>query len=408
MENFEYYLKHSAKIADKYIPFFIHWVKAAYRFNKQSLNFPLTPNQSTRFLQSLKINHPDWQVKQAHQALQHYTFFLQQKQKAAEKIQPNLKAWQQAILSTQKILRVKQRSYSTEKSYLKWIRNFQVFVNNKHPAQLNENDIQHFLSHIAVDKQVAASTQNQALNALIFFFRYTLQKEPGNNLDAVRANPKTRLPVVLTKQEIMCIFKHLNPTARLMAQIIYGGGLRLNECLKLRVKDIDFQNQIIWVRSGKGNKDRKTLLAQTVLEDLKQHLQAIRKIYLKDRQHKLPPVELPHALEKKYPNAGIEWKWFWLFPSRSLSIDPRTSIVRRHHLHPATLQKAFKTALKKCKIPKAASIHSLRHSFATHLLENGYDIRTVQELLGHKNLQTTMIYTHIAKTNLEKVRSPLD
>ncbi len=360
-------------------------------------------------MQKLGLNHPDWQIKQAQAALRHYQFFLQKHQRIENtKIEHSTELWEKSIQLTIQNLRLKHRSFSTEKSYLKWIREFKFFMQEKNPAELTENDLQHFLSHLAVEKKVAPSTQNQALNALVFFFRYGLNREPENSINAVRAVPKKRLPVVLTRQEIQQIFQNLPPQIRLMAKIIYGGGLRLQECLRLRIKDIDLQNNIIWVHSGKGDKDRKTILAHSVKKELEAHLQNVKKIYQQDRKKNLPGVELPHALEKKYPKANIEWQWFWVFPSRSLSVDPRTTLVRRHHVHPATLQKAFKAALKKCKINKPATIHSLRHSFATHLLENGHDIRTVQELLGHKNLQTTMIYTHIAKTNLTHVRSPLD
>ncbi len=409
MENFKIYLKNVANIPDKYIPFYIHWVKAAYNFLELNLNTELSQKQTKTFLQKLSVNHPDWQIKQAQSALRHYQFFLQKnRQSENTTIKPSTDLWDKTIQLTIQNLRLKHRSFSTEKSYLKWIREFKFFMQEKNPAELTEKDLQHFLSHLAVVKKVAPSTQNQALNALVFFFRYGLNREPENSINAVRAVPKKRLPVVLTRQEILQIFQNLPPQIRLMAKIIYGGGLRLQECLSLRIKDIDLRNNIIWVRAGKGDKDRKTLLAQSVKDELKTHLQNVKKIYQQDRKRNLEGVELPHALAKKYPNASTEWKWFWVFPSRSLSVDPRTTLVRRHHVHPATLQKAFKKALKKCNIAKSATIHSLRHSFATHLLENGYDIRTVQELLGHKNLQTTMIYTHIAKTNLEKVRSPLD
>ena len=409
LNKFKIYLKNVAHIPDKYIPFNVHWVNAAYNFLKLNMTTELSKKQTEAFLKMLGVNHPDWQIKQAQNALRHYQFFLQKSRypKNAE-TEPATDLWDKTIQLTIQNLRLKQRSYNTEKSYLKWIREFKYFIQEKNPAELTEKDLQHFLSHLAVDKMVAPATQNQALNALIFFFRYGLNKEPGNFINAVRAAPKKRLPVVLTRQEILQIFQFLPPQIRLMAKIIYGGGLRLSECLRLRIKDIDLQNNIIWVHAGKGDKDRKTLLAQSVKKELENHLQEVKKIYQQDRKQHIAGVELPHALAKKYPNAGKEWKWFWVFPSRSLPVDPRTAQVRLHHVHPATLQKAFKAALKKCKINKPASIHSLRHSFATHLLENGHDIRTVQELLGHKNLQTTMIYTHIARTNLKNVRSPLD
>ncbi|RMG04646.1 MAG: integron integrase, partial [Nitrospirae bacterium] len=219
---------------------------------------------------------------------------------------------------------------------------------------------------------------------------------------------RRRLPVVLSKKEIQSIFDNLKGTHRLMAMLIYGCGLRLQECLNLRIKDIDLEKNLVIVRAGKGDKDRRTILPDTLKDALLQHISEIRRLYDEDRARGLPGVYLPGALERKYPNAGKEWAWFWLFPSKSLSVDPRTNTVRRHHIHAGTLQKAFKEAVRKAEIEKSASVHTLRHSFATHLLEDGYDIRTVQELLGHKSLNTTMIYTHVAKRNILGVKSPLD
>lgn len=213
---------------------------------------------------------------------------------------------------------------------------------------------------------------------------------------------------MLTLKEIEQILDYLEGVQRLMAMLIYGCGLRLQECLRLRMKDVDLEQNMVIVRSGKGDKDRRTVLPETLKDDLKRHIAEVRSLYDKDRKDNISGVWLPGALEKKYPNAGKEWAWFWIFPSKSLSVDPHTLLVRRHHIHPVSLQKAFHDALGKTGIAKQVSVHTLRHSFATHLLENGYDIRTIQELLGHANLQTTMIYAHVTSKNILGVRSPLD
>lgn len=305
-------------------------------------------------------------------------------------------------------LRLRHRSLSTEKAYLSWLRSFKAYVEQKEPYQFNGRDLQDFLSHLAVDKKVSSSTQNQALNAIVFFYRHVLDKNIDQELSAVRAKQKRHLTVVLTIKEIQDIFDQLSGTNKLMAMLIYGAGLRLQECLQLRVKDVDIEQNILIIRSGKGDRDRRTVLPEVLKDDLIMHLGEIRSLYEQDRKNEIAGVWLPDALDKKYPNAGKEWGWFWLFPSKSLSIDPRSNIVRRHHIHPSLLQKAFKTAVWKTGITKQASVHTLRHSFATHLLESGYDIRTIQELLGHRNLQTTMIYTHVATKNVLGVRSPLD
>jgi integron integrase len=353
--------------------------------------------------------HEDWQVKQADTALRLYDFFL------SKNVTPTMgetsshnETWKLLEEKMRNALRLRHRSLSTEKTYLIWLRSFRSFVGEKQPDQLGGRDLQDFLSHLAVEKKVSSSTQNQALNAIVFLYRYVLDKNIDQELSAVRAKQRRHLPVVLTIKEIHCIFNQLSGISKLMAMVIYGGGLRLQECLQMRIKDIDIEQNILIVRSGKGDKDRRTVLPEALKDDLIKHLSEIRSVYDQDRREGIAGVWLPGALEKKYPNAGKEWGWFWLFPSKSLSIDPRSNIVRRHHVHPASLQKAFKVAVGKAGITKQASVHTLRHSFATHLLETGYDIRTIQELLGHQNLQTTMIYTHVATKNILGVRSPLD
>ena len=255
---------------------------------------------------------------------------------------------------------------------------------------------------------MSSSTQNQALNAIVFVYRHVFEKDIEDQINSVRARRKRRLPVVLTFKEATNIFDKMSGLYCLMAKLIYGCGLRLQECLSLRIKDVDIEQSIVIVRSGKGDKDRRTVLPESLKDELLHQISSVREIYEQDRKDNINGVYLPGALEKKYPNAGKEWGWFWLFPAKTLSIDPRSRIVRRHHQHPAALQRAFKEAVIKAGITKQASVHTLRHSFATHLLEKGYDIRTIQELLGHTNLQTTMIYTHVATKNILGVRSPLD
>ncbi len=232
----------------------------------------------------------------------------------------------------------------------------------------------------------------RAFNAILFLFRHILNKTISNLDSVCKSRQHRHLPIVLSQNEISLILSSLQYPYRMMAEIIYGGGLRLSECLKLRIKDVDFENLILTIRSGKGDKDRQTLLSENTSIKLKEYIQESRRYFEDDRYDKNPGVGVPKALERKYPNVGKEWAWFWVFPSSKLSVDPRTGVVRRHHLYPSSLQRNFKTALSKTKIAKNASIHTLRHSFATHLLENGYDIRTIQELLGHSDVSTTMIY----------------
>jgi integron integrase len=305
---------------------------------------------------------------------------------------------------------IRRRHYSerTEKAYVHWIKRFIFFHNKRHPAEMAEIEIGQFLSSLATQGHVSASTQNQALNALLFLYREILNKDIGFVNGVVRAKRPHRLPVVLTRQEVRSILRVLNGAQWLMAMLLYGAGLRLMECLRLRVKDIDFTSNQIVVRAGKGDKDRHTMLPAAVKEPLAKHLDLIKRQHQRDLEHGLGCVALPNALERKYPNAGKEWGWQWVFPATSHYSDRVTRERRRHHLHESVLQKSVKEAVRKSGIPKPASPHSLRHSFATHLLEDGYDIRTVQELLGHSDVSTTMVYTHVLNRGGKGVFSPAD
>ena len=309
---------------------------------------------------------------------------------------------------TKNVLRRRHYSLRTEKCYLRWIRRFILFHHKRHPAQMGEKEIETFLTYLAVAKNVAASTQNQALSALLFLYRDVLGHTMDEPINALRAKKPKCLPTVLTKEEVSLILNCLLNPHRLVAQLLYGSGLRLLECLRLRVKDLDFTQKIIIVRDGKGNKDRITVFPDLLQNPLKRHLHRIERLHQKDLDQGYGQVYLPHALHRKYPNAHREWIWQYVFPSRQLSQDPRSHQIRRHHLSPSAVNKAFRQAVKLAEIDKHVTPHALRHSFATHLLENGYDIRTVQDLLGHKDVRTTMIYTHVLNRGGFAVRSPLD
>jgi integron integrase len=280
-------------------------------------------------------------------------------------------------------MRTRHYSDKTEKAYVHWIKRYIFFHNKRHPAEMSEKEIAQFLSTLASEWHVSASTQNQALNAILFLYRDVLWKEVGYIEGVIRARRPHRLPVVLTREEIKSILNVLDRSDWLMAMLLYGAGLRLTECLQLKIKDIDFTSNQIVVRAGKGDKDRHTMLPTAVKEPLAKHLELIKDQHRHDLERGLGRVTLPNALERKYPNAGKEWSWQWVFPATSHYTDRVTGEQRRHHLHESVLQKAVKEAVRKSGVTKPATPHTFRHSFATHLLEDGYDIRTVQELLGH-------------------------
>ncbi len=306
--------------------------------------------------------------------------------------------------------RIRRKNYSirTEKAYVAWIRRFILFHNKSHPANLGANEIESFLTHLAVDRNVAASTQNQAMSALLFLYREVLKMDLPWLADVERAKKPKHIPVVLSREEVKAVLAHLQGLPWLMASLLYGSGLRLMECIRLRVKDVDFgMNQII-VRDGKGKKDRVTILPEKLITPLSEQLDKAKIIHQQDLQRGFGSVYLPFALERKYPNASKSWGWQYVFPSARLSKDPRSDITRRHHVDEKVLQRAMQRAVRQAGIDKPASCHTLRHSFATHLLQAGYDIRTVQELLGHKDVSTTMIYTHVLNRGGRGVVSPLD
>ena len=302
------------------------------------------------------------------------------------------------------------RFYSrrTEKTYWYWIRYFIRFHGRRHPSELGATEVTAFLNWLATERNVAAATQNQALNALLFLYKHVLGRELPWFEGLVRAKRPVRLPVVLSEAEVRRLLAQLDGFKWLMVSLLYGAGLRLQECLMLRVKDMDFAYRQIVVRDGKGGKDRVTMLPENLVQPLQVHLGRVRRLHQRDLQAGCGEVWLPHALARKYPRAGYEWGWQFVFPSGNRSPDPETGVIRRHHIYPDTAQRAVKQAAKAAQIMKPVGCHTLRHSFATHLLQSGHDIRTVQELLGHSDVSTTMIYTHVLNRGGRGVRSPLD
>jgi integron integrase len=306
------------------------------------------------------------------------------------------------------VIRRKHYSIRTEEAYLQWIKRFILFHDKRHPQEMGAPEIERFLTHLAVNRQVAASTQNQALNALVFLYKQVLEIELGEMGNITPAKRPQLLPTVFSKEEVLRILPHLQGDGGLAARLIYGSGLRAIECLRLRVQDIEFDRRQIVVRHGKGGKDRVTVLPPSLVEPLKVQLEKARFTHQGDLSEGFGEVYLPFALERKNPSAAKAWGWQYVFFSSKKSTDPRSGKTRRHHLHESTLGSAIKRALKLAGIHKQAGAHSFRHSFATHLLEDGYDIRTVQELLGHKDIRTTMIYTHVLQTGASAVRNPLE
>ncbi len=305
-------------------------------------------------------------------------------------------------------LRTKHYSYRTEQTYKDWIKRYILFHNKRHPNDMGETEIRAFIAHLTAERKVAASTSNQALSAILFLYRTVLQREMKVPPDLSNASRPKRLPTVLTHAEAINIINRMHGIPRLMTKILYGSGLRIMECLRLRVKDIDFDNHQIIVRGGKGDNDRLTILPESIIPEIKHMLLDVKTLHQKDLTEGYGETILPNALDAKYTSASKEWAWQFIFPASQRSTDPLTGVIRRHHLDETVLQKNIRETAKAAGINKQVSPHTFRHSFATQLLQNGYDIRTIQELLGHKDIKTTMIYTHVLQRGGLAVKSPLD
>jgi len=349
-----------------------------------------------------------WQLKQANDAITLYHYHFRHHENGAKRA-ATAGERDEIMAKVREWMRIKHYAKRTEKSYLQWISRFLHYAGAKDgEAELTVQQFTGFISHLATKGRVSASTQNQAFNALLLLFRDILHVDTANLPKSVRARQGTRLPSVLSVDEIRKIFAAADPEYTLMIQLLYGSGMRMNELLRLRVQDIDFDHRLIVVHAAKGDKDRTTLLPELLVGSLQQHLQAVKSLHEQDLREGFGAVWLPDALARKYPNAAKEWPWQFVFPSAQLSRDPESGLLRRHHVYDKTLQAAMKRAVGRAGISKRASLHTLRHSFATHLLMQGTDIREIQELLGHKSVETTMIYTHVVRELKTNAKSPLD
>jgi integron integrase len=305
-------------------------------------------------------------------------------------------------------LRARHYSRRTEQTYCHWVKRFIYFHNVRHPIDMAEPEINAYLTHLAVKEKVSASTQNQALSALLFLYRYVLGRKVGDLGEVIRARKPTRIPVVMTREEVKAVLDLMQGDKWLMASLMYGAGLRLMECLRLRIQDVDFARNEILIRDGKGAKDRISMLPESLKTPLQDHLKKVKALHERDLGDGWGRVQMPTALDRKYPNAPADWRWQWIFPQENRWINPQTKEQGRHHIDESLVQKSVRDAVAKAGLTKRATCHTFRHSFATHLLEGGYDIRTVQELLGHSDVKTTMIYTHVLNRGPAGVRSPFD
>ena len=305
-------------------------------------------------------------------------------------------------------IRLRHYSYRTEKTYKHWIKHYILYHNKIHPEKLDGEALNSYLTYLAKEKGVSSSTQNLARNAVLFLYKHVLKKDIGDSKEYVIAKRSRKVPTVFSQDEAKRVIAQLEGRNALIAKLLYGTGMRISECLQLRIKDVDFDQNLIVVRDGKGEQDRVTMLPDSIKELLKHQIDRVVYLHELDQKENVPGVFIPFSIEKKYPNVGKELGWYFMFPGKSLSKDPMTDIIRRHHVHESNIQRAVKKAVQKAGIRKHAGCHTFRHSFATHLLENGYDIRSAQELLGHKDVRTTMIYTHVMQKGPLAVKSPLD
>ncbi len=422
-EDFGGFLLEGNIIAAGKEKYLVHWVRRFFEFRLHHPNISWF-EQLPLFIRELNSSggHQDWQIRQADQAVRlYFSNFLMARPSTAsglsEKRAPALPcpplSEHAAVQAFRESLRLRNYAQRTESTYVGWVRQYLGYCQERIAPHNNTTPcspdlVRDFLAFLAMKKNVAASTQNQAFNSLLTFFRLVFNTDLGDMKNAVRARTGQKLPVVFSPDEIRQLFKHVEGTIGLMLKLTYGGGLRVNECCRLRIKDIDFDQQVISIRDGKGGKDRTTVLPASLVTALQSHVKKVLALHDKDVAEGHGAVWLPSALARKYPGASKQKAWQYLFPSGSLSIDPESNIVRRYHVSDSALQKAIKIALIKAAIHKHASVHTLRHSFATHLLLNGVDIRQIQEYLGHSKVETTMIYTHVIKDIRNPVTSPLD
>ena len=416
LPEFQTFLLEKKMVPEKNVLFYALWASKYFNYaRKKQINSDVYQENSViEFIESLKSdpNMSDWQIRQAGDAIRLYYFHYRGFKPNNLSTVKSTDFTPELLEEAKRLIRLKHYSYSTERTYLQWIKRFLEHAKQtgkkETSAALETSDCKNFLSHLALKEKVSASTQNQAFNSLLFLFRNVLCKDMGDLAQTVRAKRGQKLPVVFSVEEVKQLFACLNSKDLLIAGLLYGSGLRLMELARLRVKDVDMDLKTLTVRSGKGDKDRTTILPLSVKEQLKNHLIEVKSLHENDLARGYGEVHLPDALGRKYPNAGKEWAWQYVFPANNLSVDPRSGKIRRHHIGDSAIQEMIKKAIKKSAIPKHGSVHTLRHSFATHLLMDGVNIREVQELLGHKNVETTMIYTHVLRDMSKAPKSPLD
>ncbi|WDE97434.1 integron integrase [Lentisphaera profundi] len=419
MQIFKNFLLNQKGIHEKYVEYYLKRVAQYSEFCRRNGSEPYDQISLNAYLRSLFGRAEEWQIQQAEEAVKYYWYWRSEGKSEESSWQSNEEIRLEKLSvafdvekveylnNFERALRLQQKSLRTIRAYVSWTKRY--LAHSAEGYQETEK-VRDFLSYLTLRHNVAASTQNQALCALVSLFKYVFQKDLGDISGSFRSKKSERLPVVLDIEEVRCLIDATLGQEKLMMKLIYGGGLRKNECLRLRIKDIDFKRGALNIRAGKGDKDRQTLLSKNLESEINVHICEIRKLYEKDRSEGVEGVYLPNALVRKYPSAAKEWKWFWLFPSPILSIDPMCEVktIRRHHLSGTGLSRVLKAKCHELGIKKRCTVHTLRHSFATHLLERGTDLRTIQELLGHEDISTTQIYTHVLNLNQSGTQSPLD
>ncbi len=414
LKEFGEYLNRKQLAPKKTQPHLVRWARDFLRFagKYRGLSFE---EAMASYLQDLgkRQEIKDWQVRQAADALRIYRYqFRAEKPGAESPPAPPPGTEEDQLARFRQVLRLRRYSDRTEKTYLQWTRRFMEYrksAGGQASSLPSEADLKNFLTRLALVDKISASTQNQAFNSLLLFFRDVLRQDLSAMNKTVRAKRGARLPEVLSPAEVQAVLSEIEDrTYQLMARLCYGAGLRLNELLNLRVKDFDFDTGLVYIRSGKGDKDRTSVLPKALYDSLRSHLENVKQMHTQDLAQGHGETVLPDALIRKYPKAGKEWPWQYAFPMKKLSVDPASGVIRRYRVLEKTFQMAFRRAVQKAKLSKRASVHTLRHSFATHLLMDGVDIRRIQELLGHKNVETTMVYTHVVRNLSPPVVSPLD
>ncbi len=415
--EYEKYLVSNRLVQKDKAKYYVNWADKflhGINYRDEAIN----QNSIVSFINSMEREnrYADWQIRQAENAVRMYIINFQKidirpKAPIANETvdkKDTVLSWEGALLKVKDSMRLRHYSYHTEKTYVDWIERFRDYSGRENADLVTDEDVRNFMTYLAVKQHVAASTQNQGFNAILFFFRYALERQMGEMGSNVRARRPLRLPVVFSTAEVARIISHLEGTPALMVKLMYGCGLRLNECMRLRVNSIDLERGLVHIRAAKGDKDRMVPLPVSLKDELEKQLERLKELHKKDVSQGYGQVHMPEALDRKYPNASSEFGWQWMFPMTKPSVDPRSGRVMRHHVLDRRFQRIVGEAIEKAGVNKHGTCHSFRHSYATHLLEDGTDIKVIQELLGHKSLETTMIYTHVAQKKIAVVESPLD